>query len=127
MEPIHVLIADDDPDVLRWLRDELAGVVGTINLARDGAELQAQLRRDHFDLVITDVQMPGHSGPEVAEAARRRGDMTPFIFFTGSVHEQLEARVRRIGRSTILQKPVSANRLIELSLRMLGIVGGTRR
>jgi DNA-binding response OmpR family regulator len=118
---LAVLLADDDRDVRRWLRREIEDSLADIVVeATDGAELAARLGERRFDLVVSDVQMPAADGVSVAEALRRRGDDTPFLFITGELSTELRVRVRRLGGATVLAKPLEIEELEGAAGRLLG-------
>jgi DNA-binding response OmpR family regulator len=85
---LHLLLIDDDPMLLKSLRDALetdGHVVATANGGEAGvAEFQAALeRRDPFQVVITDLGMPYVDGRKVAAAIKEASPATPVILLTG--------------------------------------------
>jgi CheY-like chemotaxis protein len=123
---INVLVAEDDPDVREWLTLELTNVagVGKIYAVTNGPELQTKLAHGRFDLVVSDIAMPGKNGLAVAEEARAAGDTTPFVFITGYVHQRLAKRVKAVGKAALLQKPTTMREIVDEAVRLLGCTWG---
>ncbi len=101
----RLLVIDDDPTVRSLLRDLLGALDYAVDEAPGGAEGLAQFRRDSYDLVLTDLAMPGMSGWEVAEAVRSASPGAPVILVTGSATDLDAQRADALG-VTILHKPV---------------------
>lgn len=105
----RVLIADDEPD-MRALLDELCRARGlAATLVWDGAQAIATMTatEEHFDIVVTDVQMPGADGFQVLETARRVSRQTRVLLITGYGTDADRDRALRGGASEYLLKPVS--------------------
>ena len=83
-----VLYVDDEPSMLRlvsiWFEEDTEiSIVGTTSASK-ALEL---LRTNHFDVMVSDYQIPGMDGIALVKDMRGRGDMTPFILFTGQGRE----------------------------------------
>ena len=108
----RVLLIDDDPDYLVVLALAIKRTPGietvTANSAEDALTL---LDTESFDLILTDLQLPGRSGLEFVRAARERGFRAPILVLTahGSVSAAVDAL--RAGAQDYLQKPVEPERL----------------
>ncbi len=110
--PRKVLLIDDDTDYLTVLRLALKGTPGIETVAAASAEeALTLLDAEPFDLVLTDLQLPGRSGLEFVGAARERGLRTPILVLTahGSVSAAVDAL--KLGAQDYLQKPVDPERL----------------
>ncbi len=85
--PLRILLIDDDPLVLRSLKDALeveGHIITAANDARDGVEkFRAALAADPFAIVITDLGMPHLDGRGVARAVKEASPATPLILLTG--------------------------------------------
>jgi two-component system, cell cycle sensor histidine kinase and response regulator CckA len=77
-----------------------------------------------FDLVITDLRMPGESGLEVARAVREVDPALPVILITGFVEDASAQRADELGISAVLEKPVDAE---ELCLAIAKVLRASRR
>lgn len=107
---ISVLIADDDVPLRAALRAALEGDVYQISEAGSATEAIEQLEKRCFDLVVSDVSMPG-SGIELLHRLRQRSPQTPVIVLSGYDDAEVEAQVRAAGVFRFLRKPVSLHDL----------------
>ena len=108
---LTALVADDDPAIRIVLRKMLAHLGLDVEMAADGkAALDTACRR-HFDLVVTDLAMPGMDGLDFLRQARARGVSAPIVILTasGSVSKAVEAI--KAGAFDFLEKPLRSERL----------------
>ena len=116
LTPPRVLVVDDERYV-RGLLVELLTLWGCeADVAASGTEGMALLNLKSYDLVLTDYLMPGGTGLELVERARRRDAGVGVIMLTASAAE-LDGYVRRLG-FTLLHKPLQIDRL-EVAVRQL--------
>ncbi|MEI9950285.1 MAG: response regulator [Pseudomonadota bacterium] len=104
----RVLLAEDDlalREILATVLSESGYQVGTVS---DGSELRRLLRQagpeGRFDLIVTDVNMPGGSGLDVIELLRQNGDTTPVIVVTAFPQADIRQRAKDLGLR-LLAKP----------------------
>lgn len=102
-----VLVVDDDPVVGRSFDRVLDGKGYAVITARDGEEALAKLNSESYDVVFTDIRMPGMSGLEVAEQIKARQPWLPVVIVTGYGTEENEARAEAAGVAGFLRKPLS--------------------
>ncbi len=88
----QILIAEDNPAMLRSLRMALEFGGHKVQAVSDGLEAVAALRRQHFDLLLTDIVMPKLDGVEVARHARANQPGLRVTFITGFGEGALRAR-----------------------------------
>jgi CheY-like chemotaxis protein/anti-sigma regulatory factor (Ser/Thr protein kinase) len=128
MAPLRVLIVDDDPAILRSLRDVLEldghGVV-TANGGQEGIDAfrAAAARGEPFDLVVTDLGMPFVDGRKVAEAIRERSPTTPIILLTGWGQRLISDGEIPPHVSLVLSKPPQRRRLREAIMQCCMVIG----
>ena len=91
-----VLVVDDDPVVRKSFDRVLSGKGYAVITAESGEEALRKLNEEKYDLVYTDIRMPGMSGLEVAEEVKARKPWTPVVIITGYGTEA--ARSPRQGR-----------------------------
>jgi putative nucleotidyltransferase with HDIG domain len=98
----------DDADGIRIALEECLRIHGyDVAVAASGAEALELLRRERFDLLLTDQAMPGLSGLELtAEAVRMHPDV-PVVLLTGHTDVDLARRSLRSGASDFITKPVN--------------------
>jgi len=117
----HLLLIDDDPNTLASLSRafRLEGHEATVcdNAAR-AAEL---LRTETFDLILSDVVMPGKSGLELLEDLKKAGLKTPIVLISGQANIEMAVKATRLGALDFLEKPLSTDKLlvtVENALRL---------
>jgi DNA-binding NtrC family response regulator len=100
-----VLVVEDDPLVRSFLADVLAGEGHRVESAANGREGLARLAQENWDLVITDLRMPGLDGLALLREGRKARPETRWIVVTahGSVENAVEAM--KAGASDYLLKP----------------------
>jgi len=102
-----VLVVDDDPVVGKSFDRVLSGKGYAVITARNGEEALSKLRSETYDVVFTDIKMPGMSGLEVAERLKETQPWLPVVIVTGYGTDANQARARAAGVSGFLQKPLS--------------------
>jgi two-component system nitrogen regulation response regulator NtrX len=117
----HLLLVDDDPSTLASLARafRMAGHEATVcdNAAR-AAEL---LRAESFDLIFSDVVMPGKDGLALLEELKAAGVKTPVILISGQASVEMAVRAVKLGALDFLEKPLSTDKLlvtVENALRL---------
>ena len=117
----QLLLVDDDPNTLASLSRafRLAGHEATVcdNAAR-AVEL---LRAESFDLILSDVVMPGRSGLELLEDLKKAGVKTPIVLISGQANIEMAVKATKLGALDFLEKPLSTDKLlltVENALRL---------
>ena len=102
-----VLVVDDDPVVGKSFDRVLSGKGYAVITAENGDEALRKLNEEDYDVVYTDIRMPGMDGLEVAEQVKARKPWTPVVIITGYGTEAAETRAKAAGVSNFLHKPLS--------------------
>ncbi len=105
----HILCVDDEPTLIELLREQLGALGYHVTVHTSPVEALADFLEHplDFDLLLTDLTMPGISGVELAERIRKvRADL-PILMATGYGHVADEERARKLGARPLLQKPFS--------------------
>jgi len=102
-----ILVVDDDPVVGKSIGRVLSNKGYAVISARNGEEALSKLDSEKYDLVFTDIKMPGMSGLEVAERVRASQPWLPVVIVTGYGTDANEARAAAAGVSGFLRKPLS--------------------
>lgn len=102
-----VLVVDDDPVVGKSFDRVLSGKGYAVITARNGEEALDKLRNEAYDVVFTDIKMPGMNGLEVAERVKASQPWLPVVIVTGYGTDANEARAKAAGVSSFLRKPLS--------------------
>jgi len=102
---IRILLIDDEEALLEiakiFLEQEQGFEVETSLSAQDALD---KLKRDRFDVIISDYQMPGMNGIELLKKLKSAGDTTPYILFTGRGREDVAIDALNNGASFYIQK-----------------------
>ena len=117
----RVLIVDDDPSTLASLSRafRLAGYEAVV--CDQAARAIALLQQERFDIVFSDVVMPGKDGLAMLAELRELGVATPIIVISGQATVDMAVRATRLGASDFLEKPISSDKLlltVENTLRL---------
>lgn len=109
---LKVLIADDS-GVMRKIIVRAANAAGIQDVveAVDGADAIAKFGKEHFDLVLTDWNMPNKTGLEVIEALRAEGSTVPIIMVTTEGEKSKVLSAIQAGVNDYLTKPFEADAL----------------
>ena len=103
----RVLVVDDEPEIADLLEDILAADGNEIVVEPDGDAALARLVAEPFDLVVSDLTMPGLDGPGLWREARARlpGRAPPFVFLTGDALRLDRAAEMRDAGCPLVEKP----------------------
>jgi EAL domain-containing protein (putative c-di-GMP-specific phosphodiesterase class I) len=113
----RVLIVDDDEPLARTFTRALEGADYEVRWARDGAGAERALQAESFDVIVSDISMPGMTGIELLEAIRRRDLDVPVVLVTGEPDLDTAVRAVEHGALRYLEKPVSVQALLEVVAR----------
>jgi len=108
----RLLLVDDDASTLASLSRafRLAGHEATVcDNASRAVEL---LRNEKFDLIFSDVVMPGKSGLEFLEEIKNAGVKAPVILISGQANIEMAVRATKLGALDFLEKPLSTDKLL---------------
>src|SRR5271157_4162767 len=117
----HLLLIDDDANTLASLARafRLAGHEATVcDNALRAAEL---IQNERFDLILSDVVMPGKSGLELLEELKKSGLQTPIVLISGQANIEMAVKATRLGALDFLEKPLTTDKLlvtVENALRL---------
>ncbi len=120
MSGAHILLVEDRDSLRRMLARALESNGHEVTEAVDGLDGIARLERQAFDLVVTDLKLPGAGGLEVLRAARERRPPTPVVVMTayGTVGTAVDAM--KSGAVDFLEKPVEIEDLFEVVGSVVG-------
>lgn len=124
--PCHVLIADDDLEMRRMLAWSLREKGFRVTECSDGDSLMKQLGfmgpledAETFDLIISDIKMPGVTGMQVLESARAYEDLPPTILITAFGDETTHEKAKKLGATAVLNKPFEIDDLLAKIVQIL--------
>jgi|TARA_X000000950_G_C13826604_1_gene624303 two-component system response regulator MprA len=110
-EPNRLLIVDDDPELLRFLIDELSGAGHHCIGCDNGQDALVKLRQETFGLAVLDWTLPDFSGVELCRRLRSSGNTTPVLMLTA--RDDVDERVQALdaGVDDYLTKPFNLKEL----------------
>jgi two-component system KDP operon response regulator KdpE len=108
---MKILIADDDPQILRALRITLTARGYDVLVAHDGREALQQAIEHHPDLIVLDLGMPGLTGLEVIEAVRGWSQV-PILVVSGRHESWDKVDALDAGADDYVTKPFAADELL---------------
>jgi excisionase family DNA binding protein len=116
----RVLVVDDEASIRDLLAKTLALAEYDVDLAPDGRTALERLRLLPYDLLITDLKMPGVDGLAVIREARRLKADIPVIIITGFSTEASAIEAVNLGVSGYLTKPFRVPRVLAAAAKALG-------
>ncbi len=120
-KPIRILVVEDSEDdaklAMRMLKQ--GGFDPTYRRVQEVEALKAALKQERWDAVLSDFRLPGFNGVQALEAFRSTGLDIPFIFFSGTIGEEIAVAAMKAGASDYVMKQSMA-RLAPALERELG-------
>jgi excisionase family DNA binding protein len=116
----RILVADDEASIRELLSKTLALADYDVDVAHDGRTALERLRTTQYDLLITDLKMPGADGLAVIREARRYRADIPVIIITGYSTEASAIEAINLGVSGYLTKPFRIPKVLATAAKALG-------
>ena len=124
--PVHVLLAEDDMDMRNLLAESLAGEGYLVTECSNGGQMLSHLSGlldqrpvQPFDLIISDIRMPGLTGLEILGCLHDQGALPPIIVITAFGDDETHEAARRAGAAITLDKPFEVQALLATARRLL--------
>lgn len=116
MHNLSILVVDDDPVIRRLLEERLKGKDYKVLVAEDGYQAAALLKTERFDVVLTDLVMPGDiGGLEVLDLTKEMHPDTEVVLITAHSSVDTAVSAMKKGAADYLEKPINFD---EMFLRM---------
>ncbi len=108
----HILIIDDDANTLASLARafRLAGHEATV--CDNAARALELAKAERFDLILSDVVMPGRDGIALLEDLKKAGVNCPTVMMSGQASIEMAVRATKLGAVDFLEKPISTDKLL---------------
>ncbi|NPV48255.1 MAG: PAS domain S-box protein, partial [Armatimonadetes bacterium] len=117
--PGRVLVVEDEDEVRATVEEALQSEGYEVVTVSGVPEAKSLLESEAFDLVVTDMLMPGGSGRTVVQTARRAASSPPVVVITGKPDPALEQEMRLAGAAQVVAKPFGLSELLA-AVRPLG-------
>ena len=109
--PSRILVVDDEKTMRDLLKQILIEDDHEVVTAENGREAMVFFGKEHFDLMISDIVMPGMDGIEVLQAARHIDPDIQVILITGYPSTEMAVRVINVGAADYIIKPIRLDQL----------------
>ncbi|MDP9341887.1 MAG: response regulator [Actinomycetota bacterium] len=109
----RVLIVDDDPDILFFLRVDLEAEGFDVSLASDGETALRRIEEEHPDLVLLDVMMPVLDGWATLEGITAQPRRPRVVILSAKSSPQDKERAARLGADRYVTKPFAPRDVVE--------------
>jgi CheY-like chemotaxis protein len=111
---VRALVVDDAPDVTEMIATMMRYAGYDVTTALSATEAFDAAQREHFDVVVSDIGMPGMNGYQLAEALRALPEYAavPLVAVTGFTMYDDRERARASGFDDFLTKPISPSDLL---------------
>jgi DNA-binding NtrC family response regulator len=119
----RLLVVDDEAELLDAVCDALRDAGFEVTGCADAAGALAALG-DGFDLLLSDLMMPGMSGTALLRQARRVEPGLVGVIMTGQGSSQAESEARAAGAVDLLRKPFRMRQVLSVLERALAVAGG---
>ncbi len=114
---LQVLVIDDEAVVGRSFDRVLSEKGYEVSTALSGEEALETINETNFDVVFTDIKMPGMDGLEVTERIKARCPWTPVVVITGYGTDDNEAKASVLGASGFVRKPLTPEMIESITLK----------
>jgi two-component system nitrogen regulation response regulator NtrX len=108
----HVLIVDDDTNTLASLARAFRLAGHEAEVCDSANRALERIRTQRFDLILSDVVMPGKDGLSLLEDLKGLGIATPVVVVSGQANVEMAVRATRLGAKDFLEKPLSTDKLL---------------
>ncbi|OIP26800.1 hypothetical protein AUK22_06255 [bacterium CG2_30_54_10] len=127
MENKKILAADDEPHILRVVKDKLENAGFTVITATNGEEAVQAALREKPDLILLDVMMPKMNGFEACRKLRAEAAFanTPILLLTARGQEVDKKMGLEAGANEYISKPFSPRQLLQYVQEKLGLTGSS--
>ncbi len=107
----HILVVDDDPEMATLIADYLAKYGYRVSIAKDGIEMDRQLKQFTIDVIILDVMLPGEDGVSICRRLRETSDV--LIIMLSALGDETDRVVGlEVGADDYIAKPFGPRELV---------------
>jgi DNA-binding NtrC family response regulator len=115
----RVLVVDDDQVVGKSFERVLTNKGYRVDTALSGREAFEKYAGGDFDMVFTDLKMPGQDGLEVAKRLKEMNPWLPIVVVTGYGTQEAEEKAKTIGVAEFLNKPLTPTMIEDVAARVI--------
>ena len=108
----HILVIDDDANTLASLARAFRLAGHEASVCDNAARAVELAKAEHFDLILSDVVMPGRDGIALLEDLKNAGVDSTIVMMSGQASIEMAVKATRLGASDFLEKPISTEKLL---------------
>lgn len=118
----HILVVDDEPLLVRLNKRQLESDGYNVSVSTESQEALEIFRKspDNFDLLLTDLTMPGMSGKDLITKILLEAPDLPVIVLTGLADKETEDELLKLGVTSVVVKPLIEDELLSVVGSVLG-------
>lgn len=109
----RILVVDDEPIVCKTIHDILSALGYDVTVLHDGLQAKKHLETQAFNLILSDLSMPGFDGMSLLKHIQEQQIHTPVIILASLMDPSVEQRALDQGAKACLDKPVQFQQLQE--------------
>ena len=121
---LKVLVIDDDAVVGRSFNRVLSDKGYDVSTVLNGKDALSSIEENNYDVVFTDIKMPGMDGLEVTERIKARCPWTPVVVITGYGTQDNEEKASVLGASGFVRKPLTPEMIESITLKAVNDASG---
>jgi DNA-binding response OmpR family regulator len=110
---LRILVVEDNDDIRQIVTDLLKGLDYQVDVAQDGESGLACLQKNNYDLLITDLGLPGLSGWELARSSKRYQSNMPVLAISSWQGHKALQKIDEYGIATVIWKPFRFSQIKE--------------
>lgn len=107
----RILVVEDDEEMRSLLKDFFEEDGFEIDSVSNGSEAFRKIAREPFDLIITDIRMPGLTGLDILPGIKKLQPKVSIIVITAFGSEEVRSKALERGATAYLEKPILFNKL----------------
>jgi DNA-binding response OmpR family regulator len=119
MDQKKIIYVDDDNALREIVRDQLSAQGFAVDEAEDGAEAIRKLEKNHYDVMLLDINMPNTSGIDVLKFLKDQSLKCKVIMLTGRVGFTVATESLKLGADDYITKPFNLEYLLFSIRRVL--------
>ena len=116
----RILVVDDDPSIRELLRELLVEEGHKVRMAENGRKALERIRKESFDLVLTDLKMPEMGGVELLKELQKTASQMRVIVMTAANDLETAVKMKNLGAYDYVAKPFCHYMILEKVARALG-------
>ncbi|MFC2171260.1 response regulator [Acidobacteriota bacterium] len=119
---LSVLVVDDDASIRDVCTHMISSLGHKVDQAADGVEGWLKLAKNKYDLILTDMNMPGMTGSELLAEIKRELPNTEVVMMTGYGSIEDAVNTMKMGAADFILKPIEMKQIVSLLHRTCGVV-----